>query len=118
MYFMYPELLAGATPEREASQVSLVVKHLPASAGNVRDVGFDPWVGKIPWRRGWQPTQVFLPRECHGQRSLAGHSAWARTQSDTPEVTLHAHLGGRTLCTFALLHLPVLSPLLAARLPS
>ena len=36
--------------------------------------GFDPWVGKIPWRRSWQPTKVFLPGESHGQRSLAGYS--------------------------------------------
>ena len=35
---------------------------------------FDPWVGKIPWRREWQPTWVFLPEESHGQRSLAGYS--------------------------------------------
>ena len=35
--------------------------------------GFDPWVGKIPWRRAWQPTLV-LPGESHGQRSLAGYS--------------------------------------------
>ena len=34
--------------------------------------GFDPWVGKIPWRRSWQPTPVFLPGDSHGQRSLAG----------------------------------------------
>ena len=34
---------------------------------------FDPWVGKIPWRWEWQPTPVFLPGECHGQRSLAGY---------------------------------------------
>ena len=34
--------------------------------------GFDPWVGKILWRRAWQPTPEFLPRESHGQRSLAG----------------------------------------------
>ena len=33
---------------------------------------FDPWVGKIPWRREWQPTPVFLPGEFHGQRSLVG----------------------------------------------
>ena len=33
---------------------------------------FDPWVGKMPWRRAWQPTPVFLPGESHGQRSLAG----------------------------------------------
>ena len=36
--------------------------------------GFDPWVRKIPWRRAWQPTSVFLPGESHGQRSLAGYS--------------------------------------------
>ena len=35
--------------------------------------GFDPWVGKIPWRRAWQPTPVFFPGESHGQRSLAGY---------------------------------------------
>ena len=36
----------------------------------------DPWVGKIPWRRTWQPTPEFLPGESHGQRSLAGYSPW------------------------------------------
>ena len=36
---------------------------------------FNPWVGKISWRRAWQPTLVFLPRESHGQRSLAGYSS-------------------------------------------
>ena len=35
---------------------------------------FDPWVGKIPWRRKWQPTPVFLLRKCHGRRSLMGCS--------------------------------------------
>ena len=34
--------------------------------------GFDPWVGKVPWRKAWQPTPVFLPGESHGQRSLEG----------------------------------------------
>ena len=37
-------------------------------------LGFDPWAGKIPWRRKWQPTPVFLPWKSHGQRSLAGKS--------------------------------------------
>ena len=36
--------------------------------------GLDPWAGKIPWRWAWQPTQVFLPEESHGQRSLLGYS--------------------------------------------
>ena len=39
---------------------------------------FYPWVGKMPWRRAWQPTPVFFPGESHGQRSLAGHSPWGR----------------------------------------
>ena len=43
------------------------------SAGSAEDA-FDPWVGKIPWRRKWQPTPVFLPGESHGQRSLVGYS--------------------------------------------
>ena len=46
-----------------------VVKNLPADAKRHR---FDPWVGKIPWIRKWQPTQVFLPGESHRQRRLAG----------------------------------------------
>ena len=41
-----------------------------------RRLGFDPWVGKIPWRRKWQPTPVFLPGESHGWRSLVGYSPW------------------------------------------
>ena len=36
---------------------------------------FNPWVGKIPWRRAWQPTLVSLPRESHGQRSLVAYSS-------------------------------------------
>ena len=36
---------------------------------------FDPWVRKIPWRRAWPPTPVFLPKEPHGQRSLAGYGS-------------------------------------------
>ena len=47
--------------------------------------GFDPWVGKIPWRREWHPTPGFLPGESHGQRSLAGDSPWGRKESDTTE---------------------------------
>ena len=47
--------------------------------------GFDPWVWKIPWRRAWQTTLVFLPRESHGQRSLVGYSPWGCKESDTTE---------------------------------
>jgi len=50
-----------------------------------RRPGFDPWVGKIPWRRGWLPTPVFLPGDSRGQRSLAGYSPQGVTESDTTE---------------------------------
>ena len=43
----------------------------------------DPWVRKIPWRRKWQPSLVFLPGESHGQRSLAGCSPWGLQKSQT-----------------------------------
>ena len=51
--------------------VAQMVTNLPAYA---RRSGFNPWVGKMPWRREWQPTPVFLPGEFHGQGSLAGYS--------------------------------------------
>ena len=38
--------------------------------------GFHPWVGKIPWRRKWQSTPIFLPGKSHGQRNLVGSSPW------------------------------------------
>ena len=44
-----------------------MVKNLPARAGDARDVVFDPWVGKTPWRRKWPPTPVFLNGKFHGQ---------------------------------------------------
>ena len=69
-----------------ASQVVLVVKNPPANAGDMR-LRFDPWVRKIPWRKAWQPTPVFLPGESHGQRSLVGYSSRGCKKSDTSEVT-------------------------------
>ena len=47
--------------------------------------GFDPWFGKIPWRRKRQPTPVFLPAESRGQRSLVGYSPWGCKESDMTE---------------------------------
>ena len=53
--------------------------------------GFIPWVRKIPCRRAWQSTPVFLPGESHGQRSLVGYNPKSCRKLDTTEVTLHAH---------------------------
>ena len=41
-----------------------------------RRCGLSPWAGKTPWRREWQPTPVFFPAKCYGQRSLVGCSPW------------------------------------------
>ena len=47
---------------------------------------FDCWVRKIPWRKAWQPTPVFLPGECHRQRSLSAYIPWGCKQSDTTKL--------------------------------
>ena len=48
--------------------------------------GFNPWIGKIPWRRERLPTPVFWPGEFHGLRNLVGMSPWGHKESDTTEV--------------------------------
>ena len=60
-----------------ASQVVQLVKN---PNGNAGDVGSIPWVGKMPWRRKWQPTPAFLPGESHGQRSLVGYIQFMGSQ--------------------------------------
>ena len=61
-----------------------MVKNLPGKRHR-----FNPWVGKIPWSRKWQPTPVFLTEEPHGQRSLVGYSQWGHKESG---VTENAHI--------------------------
>ena len=56
------------------SRVALAVKNTLTNAEDIRYLGLIPGGGKIPWRRKWQPTPVFLPGESHGQRKLAGYS--------------------------------------------
>ena len=61
---------------------------------------FDPWVGKIPWRRKWQPTPVLLPGKSHGWRSMVGYSPWGLKESDTTKsdfTSLPSELPGKPL---------------------
>ena len=61
--------------------------------------GFDAWVRKTPWRRAWQPTPVFLPRESRGQRHLVGYNPWGQ-RVGLKRLSMHTHsvmvLGGGT----------------------
>ena len=57
---------------KKASLVSQLVKKPSCQCRRRKRHGFDPWVGKMPWRRKWQPTPVLLPGEFHGQSSLVG----------------------------------------------
>ena len=64
-------------------RVAQMVKNLPA----IQEI----WVQKIPWRRKWQHTPVFLPGEFHEQRSLAGYSPWGRKESDMTDRLTYTH---------------------------
>ena len=64
-----------------------MVKYLPAKRH--RRYRFSPWVRKVPWRRKWQPTPVFLPGESHGQRSLAGYSPWGHKSLTQQQLNTH-----------------------------
>ena len=81
--------------------VGQLVKNLPT----MQETWFDSQVGKIPWRRKWQPPPVFLPGESHGQRSLAGYSPWdhkSRTRlSDQTTTTTTRQLGKALLFCFS-----------------
>ena len=63
------------------------VKHSPANAVSCKGHRFNPWIGRIPWRRAWQLTSVFLPGVSHGQRRLAGYSPEGHKELDTTEMT-------------------------------
>ena len=61
--------------------------------------GWDPWIGKIPWRKKWQLTPVFLPGESHGQRSQTDYGPWDSKESDMTEhthTTIRSHMHSLT----------------------
>ena len=69
------------------------VEHLPA----MWETWFDPWVGKILWRRKWQPTPVPLPGKSHGPGNPVGYSPWDGKESDMTE-RLHFHCPRVCVC--------------------
>ena len=75
---------AGIEPRSPALQADALTSEPPGK--QCRRPGFSPWVGKIPWRRAWQPTPVFMPGENpHGQRSLVGCSPFQFSRSVVSE---------------------------------
>ena len=86
-----PDAKSKASREEDSSFVnSLPCGQLPLVAQMVKNLpamqpGFDPWVGKIPWRREWLPTPVFLPGKSHGQRSLVGIAHGGHKKSNRAE---------------------------------
>ena len=63
----------------EASLVAQLVKNLPV----VQEIWFNPWVGKIPWRKAWKVMPIYYAENSHGLRSLAGYSPWGLKELDT-----------------------------------
>ena len=86
-----------------ASQLALVVNDPPASVGVVKIHGFNHWIWKVPWRRAWQPTPVFLPGESHGQRSLEGYTPQGWKELGMPEATEHTCTHVVVCCAFVCL---------------
>ena len=80
-----------------------VVKNLPA----MRRPRFDPWVGKMPWRRAWQLTTVSLSGEPHGQWSLAGYTSWGCSESDMTERLSTAQHMAETNTRLPINYLPI-----------
>ena len=70
------------------------------SACQAGDAGCDAWIGKIPRRRKWQPTQVFLPGESHRQRSLVGYRTWGRKEVEATEQLNNMGLVRGVYCDF------------------
>ena len=72
-------------PVKESSKEALRQERICLQCRSHRKLRSDSWMGKIPWRRKWQPSPVFLPGEFHGQRSVVGYSPWGCTESDRTE---------------------------------
>ena len=60
-------------------------------------LGFKVWIGKIPWRRAWQPTPVCLPGKSHGQKNLVGYSPWGCKDLDMTELLTFNNIKKKTV---------------------
>ena len=96
------------------SPAAPMVKNL----STVQETRFNSWARKIPWRRKWQPTQIFVPGEFHGQRSLTGYSSRAHKQSNmtgwlTQHIFIYTYIHMCVcvcVCVMCVLHYHILEP--------
>ena len=64
----------------------------PCQCKRHKKCGLNPWAGKIPWSKKWQPTLVFLPGKFHGQKALVGYTPWGHNELDMTEwLSTHTH---------------------------
>ena len=77
----------------------LCSKEFSCQCRRLRRSSFDPWVRKIPWRSAWQPTPIFLPGECWGQKSLVGYGPQGHKELNMTEAT-RCILTRYTICSF------------------
>ena len=97
LFFFFAEN-KGIAISKKGFPGGTVGKEPAGPCGRCKRPGFDPWAGKTPWGREWQPAPVFLPGRPHGQRSLVGYSPWGHKESDTTErVCLHEHMHTHTI---------------------
>ena len=87
----------GSITENQISLQPAIITELKSPTKNPHAMQetqeFDPWIRKIPWRRKWQPTPVFLPGKFHGQRNLAGYSPWGHKALDMTDAAQHTQGG-------------------------
>ena len=83
-------------PDGQAFQMALAIKKKKkkkkpsCQCRRHKTPKFDPWIGKVPWRKAWQHTPVFLPGEFHGQKRLTGYSPWGLKEMAANEPTSQA----------------------------
>ena len=88
-------LFCFCLPEAISNAGVLVAQMVKESALQCRRPGFHPWVKKIPWRKEWLPTPVFLPGESLVQRSLVGYIPWGHKELDMTEQLTYPHTHGK-----------------------
>ena len=85
IYLPILESFPGGSTGKESTESMKMIEILQNQCRRCERCRFNSWVGKIPWRRKWQPIPVFLAGKFHEQRSLASYSSWGHKELDGTE---------------------------------